>query len=54
MKTPSESIELVTKAEAQQILANFMRDPKLTANGLLKLIKIQSKLGWDKDEPQTV
>ena len=52
MRRP-KNIELVSKAEALEMLTKFMRNPKLTANELLKLIAIKSAIfGWDKEDEQ--
>jgi hypothetical protein len=51
-KTPSTT--LVTKEEALRMLAKHIRKPNVTANELLKLIGLQSKIaGWDKSDAPT-
>jgi len=48
------STKPVTKAEALRMLAEHMRNPNLTANELLRLINLQSKIcGWNKEEEPT-
>ena len=51
MSKKKKEIKLVTKAEALHMLAKHMRNPNLTANELLKLINLQSKIcGWNNEE----
>jgi len=54
MSRKQKESRLVTKAEALRMLAEHMRNPNLTANELLRLINLQSKIcGWNKEQEPT-